>query len=114
MANNYISSPVFLGGQFAPFLGGQFHRFFHYIAIIGYFDAEILSPLLLPDDLCYYHIHQSPLWMDWFYISSINNGHPAPASTIPNLLILLLLGFSLGYVTMRKLSLKLSKDVVNN
>jgi len=29
MANKYNSSPVFLGGQFAPFLGGQHSRFFH-------------------------------------------------------------------------------------
>jgi len=28
MANNYKSSPVILGGQFAPKLGGQFGRFF--------------------------------------------------------------------------------------
>lgn len=28
MANNYNSSPVFLGGHFAPFLGGQYSRFF--------------------------------------------------------------------------------------
>ncbi len=29
MANNYNSSPVFLGGQFAPFFSGQYSRFFH-------------------------------------------------------------------------------------
>lgn len=28
MANNYNFSPVFLGGQFAPNLGGQYSRFF--------------------------------------------------------------------------------------
>ena len=71
MANKYNSSPVFLGGQFAPFLGGQHSRFFHYIP----FDVPYDNPIK------YYNLGVKKLKQKKIYIAikyfqhSINLGN---------------------------------------
>lgn len=43
---------------------------------IGYLDFEVITPLILPEDYCYYHTHEIPWWVELFYMSPANNGHP--------------------------------------
>lgn len=68
-----------------------------YIIVIGYLDFEIISPLILHEDYCYYHNHDSPLWVDLFYL----NGDGHPDGTFLHLNLLILFCIILGYFTKR-------------
>ena len=32
--------------------------------------------MILPDNHCYYHTHEIPLWVDLLYMNEGSNGHP--------------------------------------
>jgi hypothetical protein len=70
-----------------------------YFLIIGYLDVNIVTPSILPEDECYYHVHETPLWVDLFYMSSMNNGHPS--INLTHIIILLAGSVFLGNRTAR-------------
>lgn len=72
-----------------------------YAITILYIDFEILSPLLLPEDKCYYHTHKTPFWVDFLYMSAHSGGHPEGSLT--HILFVIIIGFVLGYITSKKL-----------
>lgn len=44
--------------------------------LLAYVDFDLISPIFLPDDPCYYHFHEIPWWVDKFYMNGASNGHP--------------------------------------
>ncbi|MFT4601465.1 MAG: hypothetical protein ACI857_001645 [Arenicella sp.] len=62
--------------------------------LLGYIDFEIITPILLPEDPCYFHIHKVPWWVDFFYMCAGCNGHPD--GSIKHLLFLLIVSFAMG------------------
>lgn len=72
-----------------------------YLFAIGYVDFEVLSALILPEDYCYYHVHEAPWWVDLFYLSGASNGHPD--GSIFHFFLLFILSIFLGFVTSRAL-----------
>lgn len=51
-----------------------FIYFFVSLFIIGFIDLEIITPIVnLPEDICYYHTVEPPIWVEWFYLDS--SGH---------------------------------------
>ena len=74
-----------------------------FIVIIGYIDFEIITPLLpLPEDICYYHTHEAPWWVDLFYLDV--SGHPEPPFSILHILLLLLISTILAIQASKKLT----------
>lgn len=70
---------------------------------IGYLDFIIITPLILPEDYCYYHTHEIPWWVELFYMTPANNDHPE--GSFFHLVVLLIISIFLGY--------KLSKTIFN-
>ncbi|MFK7783883.1 MAG: hypothetical protein AB8B56_02145 [Crocinitomicaceae bacterium] len=83
-----------------------------FIILIGYIDFEIISPMILPEDHCYYHTHPTPYWVELLYMSGGSNGHPD--GSIFHFLIVIVLGAILGHVVVRAIRLNLGKDEVGN
>ena len=82
-----------------------------YAILIGYVDFEVISPMILPADPCYYHTHPTPYWVELLYMHGGSNGHPEGNFT--HLFILIILGAFLGHITVRTIRLNLagnSKD----
>lgn len=78
-----------------------------YLFVISYLDSEVLSPLILPNDYCYYHKHEVPWWVELFYMTPASNGHPD--GSFFQMFIFLILSVLLGYITSRTLMNKLNK-----
>ena len=53
-----------------------------------FIDFDLISPLFLPEDLCYYHKHEVPFLIEFFYMNRGANGHPE-GSLIHFLLLLI-------------------------
>ena len=79
-----------------------------YIIFIGYIDFEIITPMILPEDHCYYHTHPTPYWVEFLYMSGGSNGHPD--GSIIHFLMVIALGAFLGHLTVRMIRLKGMKD----
>lgn len=75
-----------------------------YIIILGYVDLQVISPLILPEDPCYYHTHKMPGWVDFFYMNAAFNGHPGVS--FKHLFLLIVVGFVLGHFTSKRIRLK--------
>lgn len=45
-------------------------------AVIGYLDFGVFSPMILPEDLCYYESKEPPIWVEYFFLDS--TGHLEP------------------------------------
>lgn len=60
-----------------------------YLLVLGWLDFEVITPLVLPTDPCYYHQHPIPFWVDWLYMNGTCNGHPEVSLTHLILLITL-------------------------
>ncbi|OYU95785.1 MAG: hypothetical protein CFE21_11650 [Bacteroidetes bacterium B1(2017)] len=74
--------------------------------VIGYLDFDVLSPLILPKDYCYYHLHDIPWWVELFYLSGSSNGHPD--GSIFHYFLVFILSLSLGFIASRALINKFS------
>jgi hypothetical protein len=70
-------------------------------------DFGVLTPLVLPENHCYYHWHEVPFLVDWLYMSPGSNGHPDGSMT--HFILLLVLSIFLGYITTKTIRKKLSK-----
>jgi hypothetical protein len=46
------------------------------LGLLLFIDFSIISPIILPEDLCYYHTHEVPIWVDVLYMNGSSNGHP--------------------------------------
>lgn len=46
-----------------------------FVAVV-LFESKVLSPLILPEDFCYYHFHEAPYLIELFYMNGGSNGHP--------------------------------------
>ncbi len=62
--------------------------------LLFYIDFNIISPLILPKDLCYYHLHDTPLWVEVLYMNCSSNEHPE--WSIIHIILLLILSIFLG------------------
>lgn len=60
---------------------------FNSLFIIGYIDFCILSPMILPEDSCYYHTNKIPVWIELFFLDS--SEHTEPPFTSYHILVLL-------------------------
>ncbi len=69
--------------------------------LLFYIDFEIITPFILPNDPCYYHTNDIPLWVDVFYMSGGSNGHPE--GNLTHIIVVLILSIFLG--------LKLKKQI---
>jgi hypothetical protein len=79
-----------------------------YLRIIWFISFEVIMPLILPADLCYYHTHDTPFLIDFFYMSLGSNGHP-DGSLIHSLLIIVL-SFFLGHLSVKKYRIYRAKN----
>jgi len=79
-----------------------------YLFAFHYLDYEVLSPLLLPKDYCYYHIHDVPWWVELFYMTPAGNGHPD--GSFFHLLLLIIIAVFAGYRTSSAIMNKLIAD----
>jgi len=81
-----------------------------YILVLGYIDFEIITPLVLPQDPCYYHTHETPVWVEVLYMGIGSNGHPD--GSIKHLILIVILSMTLGHFTVKMIRLKKSKNVL--
>lgn len=63
--------------------------------ILWYIDFEIITPMLLPGDFCYYHFHDIPWWIELFYMGMGSNGHPE--GSMFHFLLIPVIGFFMSY-----------------
>jgi hypothetical protein len=49
-----------------------------FIFVIGYLDFVLISPIFLPEDICFYHTNEAPFLIDLFYLGGGNGGYPEP------------------------------------
>lgn len=80
-----------------------------FIAVV-LFEIKVISPLVLPEDYCYYHFHETPYLIELFYMNGGSNGHPEGNLLLltTEFIIALLLGFCLNYIFFK---LKKKKDL---
>lgn len=74
-----------------------------YLFALNYIDIKLISPIILPNDYCYYHNHETPWWVELLYMTPSSNGHPD--GSFFKLLLFLILASYLGYIT--------SKAIIN-
>ncbi len=68
---------------------------------IGYLDFNIISPLFLPGDICYYHLNEAPFLIDTFYLGNMEHFEaPYNGTHIFTLLVMSLIS---TYFIIRKL-----------
>lgn len=82
-----------------------------FILLVWYVDFEIISPLILPEDHCYYHSHPTPYWVDFLYMSGGSNGHPD--GSMIHFLLVAIIGATLGHLTIRTIRLNLGSEPNN-
>ncbi|MCT4624885.1 MAG: hypothetical protein N4A46_14785 [Schleiferiaceae bacterium] len=75
-----------------------------FVCLLGFVDIFILSELVLPEDICFYHTHKPPFLMDFFYIAPWSNGHPEPVSTLPMIILIISLSVGASYLTNRMIN----------
>lgn len=71
---------------------------------LGLLDVFVISPLILPKDYCYYHFHETPWWVELFYMNPSSNGHPE--GSLFHLIFLLIVSIALGFITAYRLQQK--------
>ena len=77
-----------------------------YFIIFSYFESQVLSPLILDKDYCYYHTHKTPFLIELLYMSPASNGHPDGSFFL--LFIILIISISFSYLTINKITKKFS------
>lgn len=90
----------------SKFLALTFTLSILYFFIIDYTDTNLISPLLLPSDSCYYHYHEIPWWVELFYMTPASNGHPE--GSFFKLFLFLNLSILFGYISSKALIVKLN------
>ncbi|MDG1330946.1 MAG: hypothetical protein P8P74_01345 [Crocinitomicaceae bacterium] len=78
------------------------------IILFGYIDFEVITPMILPADLCYYHTHPTPYWVELLYMNGGSNGHPEGNFT--HLFLIIALGAILGHWIVRTIRKNLASD----
>jgi hypothetical protein len=79
--------------------------------IWGYIDFVIITPFVpLPEDSCYYHTIDPPLWIDLFYLDSIT--HPEPPFSGLHIFQLCALSVVLAIFTSIKIDKWLLKNIL--
>ncbi len=74
-----------------------------FIIIIGYIDYELLTPLLpIPEDICFYHQNNPPVWIKLFYLDYSEHTEP-PYSNL-HILTLFAISLTFGIITAKKLN----------
>lgn len=66
-----------------------------FLFIVSFIESEIISPLFLPEDPCYYHGREVPYFIELFYMNGASNGHPEGGFLL--LFIEFALSFLIGY-----------------
>jgi hypothetical protein len=75
-----------------------------FACLLGFVDIFILSALVLPEDICFYHTHEPPFLIDFFYIAPWSNGHPEPVSTLPMIILIISLSVGAAFLTNRMIN----------
>jgi hypothetical protein len=75
-----------------------------YLFVLGFLDIAIITPLILPEDYCYYHFHDTPWWVEFFYMNPASNGHPD--GSFFHLVFLLSISAILGFFTAKRFNQK--------
>ena len=88
-----------------PFLA--FFAGIGFVFLFAVLDTEVISPLILPADPCYYHTNPTPFWVELLYMHGGSNGHPEGNFT--HLILLLLLGFISGHFFVRTIRVMKNK-----
>lgn len=71
------------------------------IVAFWYVDFYLITKLLpLPDDICYYHTNQPPLWVDLFYLDGM--GHTEPPFSGLHIILNLTLSLTAGIYIAKK------------
>jgi hypothetical protein len=71
------------------------------IVAFWYFDFYVITKFLpLPDDICYYHINQPPLWVDLLYLD--NMGHTEPPFSGLHIILNLTISMTVGIYIAKK------------
>jgi hypothetical protein len=70
--------------------------------LIGFIDIFIVTPLILPEDECYYHFNTPPNLVDLFYLDS--TGHIDPLDSKFHLLTLLVLSITFAFLTASRIN----------
>ena len=78
------------------------------IILVWYVDFEIITPMILPTDPCYYHTYPTPLWVELLYMHGGSNGHPE--GNLTHFLVVIVLGAILGHLTVRAIRKNLARD----
>lgn len=73
-----------------------------YLVGIWYISFEVIMPLILPVDPCYYHMRDTPVLIDFFYMGLGSNGHPE--GSLMHIFLIVILSFFLGRLTVKKYS----------
>lgn len=73
---------------------------FLFLVVLGLLDGIIITPLILPEDYCYYHTNDIPWWVELFYMNPASNGHPD--GSFFHLLFLLIISALLGFLTAKR------------
>ena len=68
-----------------------------YVMAISYIDFKIITPVVLPEDYCYYHTHEIPLWVELLYMNGASGGHPD--GSLIHFFLLIILSVFLGMRT---------------
>ena len=66
-----------------------------YFEIISYIESNLIAPLVLNKDYCYYHSHETPFLIELFYMSPASNSHPE--GSFFKSFVILLISITLGY-----------------
>lgn len=68
--------------------------------ILLFIDFRIITPLILPEDHCYYHFHETPFLVNLLYINGSSNGHPEWSFT--HIILLVFISIFIGVYIKRK------------
>ena len=67
-----------------------------FLFVVVFIESEIISPLFLPEDPCYYPDREVPYFIELFYMNGASNGHPEGSFLL--LFIELIISFLIAYL----------------